>query len=62
MQCSVLQRGERVVDLEGLRDVLRTLRLEFVMLETADANRIEASWAADIGTGEHTLVMADSGG
>ena len=61
MQGSVLQRGDRLVDLQGVCDMLGALYFQAVTPETANANRIEASWAAD-SKGEHALVRAELGG
>ena len=43
----VLERGECLIGLEGLRDVLSTLCTQVVAQETASVSRIEASWATD---------------
>ena len=50
VRSSVLQRGDRSVNFEGLSNVLGTLctsDVQVVLRETASASRIEASLAAD---------------
>ena len=56
MQSSVLERGECLIGLEGLRDMLGGLRLELVTPETANANRIQVLLAADTFQAEFELL------